>query len=192
MSLSAKLAARTAQGKAIRVGLIGAGKFGSMFLAQVPTTPGLKCALIADLDIGAREARRAAPSAGRPGASPQTLITDDARGAAAQPGVDVVIEATGDPAPASRMRSRPSRAGKHIVMVNVEADVLAGPLLAARGAAGRRGLFAGLWRPAGADRGDGRLGARQRVSRSRRREGHEIPAEPTIRDARRACGAITG
>ena len=49
--------------------------------------------------------------------------------------------------------------GKHIVMVNVEADVLAGPLLARAGARRGRRLFAGLRRPAGADLRNGRLGA---------------------------------
>ncbi len=51
MSLRAKLAARAAQGKPIRVGLIGAGKFGSMFLSQVPTIHGLEVAFIADRDV---------------------------------------------------------------------------------------------------------------------------------------------
>jgi hypothetical protein len=50
MNLMAKLAARAAEGRPVRAGLIGAGKFGSMFLAQVPTTPGLEVAAIADLD----------------------------------------------------------------------------------------------------------------------------------------------
>ena len=56
---------------------------------------------------------------------------------------------------------------------------------AARGgsAPGRRGLFAGLWRPAGADRRDGGLGARHRISRGRRRQGHKIPADLSRRDA---------
>ena len=38
-----------ALGRPVRVGLIGAGKFGSMFLAQVPRTPGRVVAAIADL-----------------------------------------------------------------------------------------------------------------------------------------------
>ena len=42
MNLHAKLQQRAAAGKPIRIGLIGAGKFGSMFLAQVPHTPGLE------------------------------------------------------------------------------------------------------------------------------------------------------
>ena len=50
MNLTAQLAARVEAGRPVRVGLIGAGKFGSMFLAQVPTIPGLEVATIADLD----------------------------------------------------------------------------------------------------------------------------------------------
>ena len=50
MNLHKKLLERDAAGMPLRVGLIGAGKFGSMFLAQVPTIPGLEVAVIADLD----------------------------------------------------------------------------------------------------------------------------------------------
>jgi predicted homoserine dehydrogenase-like protein len=41
---------RAAAGRPVQVGLIGAGKFGSMFLNQVPTTPGLEVRAIGDLD----------------------------------------------------------------------------------------------------------------------------------------------
>ena len=44
--------------------------------------------------------------------------------------IEVVIEATGNPAAGIRHARAAIAAGKHIVMVNVEADVLAGPLLA--------------------------------------------------------------
>ncbi|HQQ53866.1 MAG TPA: flagellar biosynthesis protein FlgA, partial [Ottowia sp.] len=47
MSLYAQLQQRAAAGRPIRVGLIGAGKFGSMYLAQVPRTPGVHLAAIA-------------------------------------------------------------------------------------------------------------------------------------------------
>ena len=50
MNLSHLLNARAAAGKPVRVALIGAGKFGSMFLSQVPHTPGLEVPLIVDLD----------------------------------------------------------------------------------------------------------------------------------------------
>ena len=57
MNLSHLLNARRAAGKPVRVALIGAGKFGSMFLSQVPHTPGLEVPVIVDLDRDrAREA----------------------------------------------------------------------------------------------------------------------------------------
>ena len=49
MSLFAKLGQREAQQKPLRVGLIGAGKFAAMYLAQVPKTPGVHLVAIADL-----------------------------------------------------------------------------------------------------------------------------------------------
>ena len=59
MNLQSLLAARVDANKPVRVGLIGAGKFGSMFLAQVPHTPGLEVPLIIDIDRDrAREACR--------------------------------------------------------------------------------------------------------------------------------------
>ena len=56
MNLHRLLEQRRAAGKPVRVILIGAGKFGSMFLAQVPHTPGLEVVAIADLDPSARQA----------------------------------------------------------------------------------------------------------------------------------------
>ena len=52
MSLYARLAQRAEQGKPLIVGVIGAGKFGAMYLAQVPKTPGVHVVGIADLVIG--------------------------------------------------------------------------------------------------------------------------------------------
>ena len=129
MNLYRLLQKRAAAGRPVRVGLIGAGKFGSMFLSQVPTTPGLEVAAIADLSPD--RARTACRGVGwteeRIGA---TRITDDATAMIAAPDVEVVVEATGH-APAGIAHARKAiREGKHIVMVNVEADVLAGPLLA--------------------------------------------------------------
>jgi predicted homoserine dehydrogenase-like protein len=60
------------------------------------------------------------------------FVTDDAPGLMANPDIDVVIEATGDPATGIRLALAAISHGKHIVMVNVEADALAGPLLARR------------------------------------------------------------
>ncbi len=129
MNLHRLLRQRVEASRPVRVGLIGAGKFGSMFLAQVPSTPGLEVAAIADLAPGrAREAcRRVGWSEER---IASTQFTDDAMAMLKAPDIEVVVEATGH-APAGIAHARRAIAeGKHIVMVNVEADVLAGFALA--------------------------------------------------------------
>ncbi len=128
MNLHHLLAKRHAAGKPVRVALIGAGKFGSMFLSQVPHTPGLEVPVIVDLDP--ERAREACRTVGWDDARiAMTKFTDD--GSAATGGnIEVIVEATGNPAVGIRHARAAIKAGKHIVMVNVEADVLAGPLLA--------------------------------------------------------------
>jgi predicted homoserine dehydrogenase-like protein len=142
MNLHRMLLERAEAGKPVRVGLIGAGKFGSMFLAQARLTPGLHVLGIADLDPAAARMnlartgwpaeRFAAPSLAGALASGATHVGDDAAALIAAPGIDVVVEATGDPAAGIRHALLACAAGRHIVMVNVEADALAGPLLARR------------------------------------------------------------
>ena len=133
MNLHRLLAARLEAGAPVRVGLIGAGKFGSMFLAQVPTSPGILVTAIADL--APDRARAACARVGWDDARiAATRFTDDAARMIAADDVDVVVEATGH-APAGLAHAAAAiAAGKHVVMVNVEADVLAGPLLARRAA----------------------------------------------------------
>ncbi len=128
MNLFSLLNARHAAGKPVRVALIGAGKFGSMFLSQVPHTRGLEVPVIVDLDPErAREACRTVGwDAERIAA---TTFTADVTKATSG-NVDAIVEATGNPAVGIKHARAAIAAGKHIVMVNVEADVLAGPLLA--------------------------------------------------------------
>ena len=148
MNLFRLLQERVAEGRPVTVGLIGAGKFGSMFLAQARHTPGLCVAAIADLDpdrAGAALAETGWTGEARWGYSPPHApdqgtihLTDDAFELIGTDGVEVVVDATGNP-PAGLAHARAAIAGgKHIVMANVEADVLAGPLLAAE--ARRAGL----------------------------------------------------
>src|SRR6266851_4996616 len=129
MNLHRLLQQRATAGKPVRVGLIGAGKFGSMFLNQVPTMAGVEIAVIADLDPD--RARHACRTVGWDADRiARTAFVASGSEACADPGVEVVIEATGSP-PAGIAHARAAiAAGKHIVMVNVEADALAGPLLA--------------------------------------------------------------
>jgi len=140
MNLSFKLKERAAAGKPIRIGQVGAGKFGTMFLSQLRLTTGMHLVGLADL-MPARARERLlgvqwspeqidARSLGDALKSGKTCITDNAMSLIENPDIDVVIEATGDPATGIRLCQAAINHGKHVVMVNVEADALAGPLLA--------------------------------------------------------------
>ncbi|HWK46272.1 MAG TPA: Gfo/Idh/MocA family oxidoreductase [Stellaceae bacterium] len=136
-----KTRGRDTGGLPVSVGLIGAGKFGSMFLSQVPTTQGLVVTTIADLNPDI--ARAACRHVGWPERLlAETTITTDALEMINDPRIDVVVEATGNPAAGILHARTAIAAGKHVVMVNVEADVLAGPLLARQAA--ERGLVYSL------------------------------------------------
>ena len=144
MSLHAQLLKRAADGRPIRVALIGAGKFGSMYLAQVPRTPGVHLLGIADLSPDGARANLA-----RVGWAPQrtqaasladalqqgsTHIGADWRALVSHPAVDVVVECTGHPIAAVEHCLAAFANGKHVVNVTVEADAFCGPLLARRAA----------------------------------------------------------
>lgn len=129
MNLTRLLSERNDRGQPVRVALIGAGKFGSMFLAQVPTIPGLEVTVIADLDP--ERARAACRTVGWDAARiAATRFVPAGAEAIASKGVEVVIEATGAPEAGIAHARAAFAAGRHVVMVNVEADVLAGPALA--------------------------------------------------------------
>ncbi len=142
MNLHQMLLARAEDDLPIRVALIGAGKFGSMFLSQALHTPGIHILGVADLSV--ERARMAMLATGWPKeqinhASPAkalanggTFLTDDADLLINAGGLDVVIEATGIPETGIRHALACIDRGRHIIMVNVEADVLVGPLLAER------------------------------------------------------------
>ena len=143
-SLHAQLRQRETEGRPIRVGLIGAGKFGSMYLAQIPRTPGVHLLGIADLSPASARANLA-----RVGWEPQRLsaaslddalkhghthVGDDWRALVSHPAVDVVVECTGAPTAAVQHCLAAFAEGKHVVNVTVEADAFCGPLLARRAA----------------------------------------------------------
>ena len=117
----------------VRVGLIGAGKFASMFLAQVRTTPGMRVAGVCDL-----APERARATLRRSDWSAEEIdaveIWRDADSLIAHGDPEVVVEATGDPVAGVRHALACIAERRHVVMVNVEADVLAGPVLARRAA----------------------------------------------------------
>jgi predicted homoserine dehydrogenase-like protein len=144
MNLYALLNQRAAKSKPLRVALIGAGKFGSMFLSQVRRTPGMHLVAIVDLApqraresltrVGWKTEQFGATSLDDACSTGKTWITDDAPGMIASGAIEIVIDATGNPAAGIRHALACCEHRKHIVMVNVEADALAGPLLARRAA----------------------------------------------------------
>lgn len=122
-----RLEERHDTGRPLRVALIGAGTFGTMALAQLGRLNGVAVVGVADLDQG--RARAALETAGIAG---DQMVTDDVDALLAMEGLEVVIEATGAPAAGVAHAAAAIDRGVSVVMVNVEADVLAGPVLAAR------------------------------------------------------------
>ncbi|HMA88338.1 MAG TPA: SAF domain-containing protein [Burkholderiales bacterium] len=142
MNLYAKLLQR--RDDPLRVGVIGAGKFGAMYIAQVPNTPGVHLAAIADLapENAKENLKRVGWAAERYGAvsldaalkAKTTHVSDDWRALVSHPAIDIVVESTGHPLAAVEHALEAFRQGKHVVMVTVEADAFCGPLLARRAA----------------------------------------------------------
>jgi len=142
MNLYAKLLQR--RDDPLRVGVIGAGKFGAMYIAQVPNTPGVHLAGIADLapDNAKENLKRVGWAPERYGAvsldaalkEERTHVSDDWRALVSHPAIDIVVESTGHPLAAVEHALEAFRHGKHVVMVTVEADAFCGPLLARRAA----------------------------------------------------------
>jgi predicted homoserine dehydrogenase-like protein len=144
VSLHQQLQQRAAEGRPIRVGIIGAGKFGSMYLAQVPRTPGVHVVGIADLHpeaachnlarVGWERARVQASSLDAALREGSTHVSDNWEALVRHPAIDVIVESTGAPIAAVDHILAAFAQGKHVVNVTVEADAFCGPLLARRAA----------------------------------------------------------
>ena len=142
MNLYTMLAARAAAGRPIRVGLIGAGEFGSMILSQAQHIVGMHIVGVADLDVSKAKAslarvgwpaeRYAAKSLGDALKTGQTCVLDSTAALAECEEIECIIEATGHPIAGVRHALAAIDGNKHVIMVNVEADCMCGPLLAAR------------------------------------------------------------
>src|ERR1043166_8606320 len=134
MNLHSLLLEREASGRPVTVGLIGAGKFGTMFLSQARLTRGLHVVAVADLNF--ERARSQLATAGWPQEqfaassfddaikSRATHVTADAQALIECPGIEVIVEATGLPEAGIVHALKSIAHGKYIVMVNVEADAV--------------------------------------------------------------------
>ena len=141
--LARDLKRRAEAGTPIRIGLIGSGEMGTDVVSRVALMDGIEVAAIADLDPGA--AHRAVEIArGEPGHSAVATSSDGLnalieRGIAAVSAdagpilesglIDVVVDATGIPEAGAEIGLAAMERGKHLVMMNVEADVTIGAYL---------------------------------------------------------------
>lgn len=144
MNLFAKLNRRAEEKRPIRIGMIGAGKFGSMFLAQALKLPGVHLVGVVDLDpasalsnmayVGWPAEQCAAASLDHAARTGMTHVGDDAEALIAHPAVEIVVECTGSPMAAVEHCLSAFRHGKNVINVTVEADAFCGPGLAAAAA----------------------------------------------------------
>ncbi len=144
--LEAQLQARRDAGNPIRVGLVGAGKFGVGLAVQVAAMQGIQIAAVADLDLEhalhaytacgisaeevtiAEQARQVDACVDRQ----IPCVTQDALALIRGERIELVVEATGSPESGAFLAADAIAQGKHVVMVNVEADVTVGAILRRR------------------------------------------------------------
>jgi predicted homoserine dehydrogenase-like protein len=136
------LDARHAADRPIQVGFVGAGRMGTGAICQIGLMHGIRTAIIADLDV--RRARRAFELCGH--RAEDVLVTNRASEAAdairqrrpvvtenadivATLDIDAVVEATGNTEIGAEVALRALQARRHVIMLNVETDVVVGPFL---------------------------------------------------------------
>ena len=123
------LQGRAAHAEPLRVGLVGAGTFGSMMLSSAWRLEGVS--VVGVVDLKPERAAASLSAAGWPADEARALATDDLDELLGRD-PEVLVEATGAPSAAVATAMRALDHGCHVVMVTVEADVVAGPLLAVR------------------------------------------------------------
>ncbi len=144
-SLLAQLRERAEQHGPINIGLAGAGQMGTDIVVQVALMTGMRIGGVFERRPGA--ARAAALMAGhadediieagsasaiaRAIESGKIAIIEDFEALAAADGIDVVIDATGNPNTGTSFALAAMQHGKHVVMLNVEADITIGRFLKA-------------------------------------------------------------
>lgn len=143
--LAKDLAARGESGNPVRIGLVGSGEMGTDIVARVAHMPGIEVGAISEINLPS--ARRAveiaygnadrACEAASVGAlnraieSGQVAVTSDVSMLLESGLIDVVVDATGVPSVGAEIGLAAMEHGKHLVMMNVEADVTIGAFLRA-------------------------------------------------------------
>lgn len=136
MNLFPKLQQRDSEQNPIRIGMIGAGKFGSMFLAQANRLPGIHIVGIADLNpsnarsnlayVGWSAEKYAATSLDDAVKTGTSFVGDDWQALVSHPAINMIIECTGDPVAAVHHVITAFQHGKNVINATVEADAFCG------------------------------------------------------------------
>ena len=198
MNLHSLLLEREAAGRPVTVGLIGAGKFGTMFLAQARLTRGSarrrrrrsRCrarATASSRTAGWPAEQFAAASLGDALRRAAPMSRADAQALIAHPAIEVIVEATGIPE-AGILTPQGDRARQAHRHGQRRGRRVRGPAAGAQGQGGRRGLQPRLGRPAGADLRARRLGARRGLQGGRGRQGHALRAALSPLQSRQCLG----
>ena len=140
MSLYSQLLHRQETDNPIKIGMVGAGKFASMFLSQARALAGVQIVGIVDLNPAAARSNLEyvgwpadgldATSLDEAVRTGKIYIFEDVDALAASPHIDIMVEATGDPIAAIDHIVTSFAYHKHVINVTVEADAYCGAGLA--------------------------------------------------------------
>ncbi|MET3577927.1 putative homoserine dehydrogenase-like protein [Mesorhizobium robiniae] len=140
---AAELLQRAEKQGPITIGLAGAGQMGTDIVVQVALMPGMRIGAISevrpqaaiDAALLAGHDRSDIVQAGNAAAIDRAIeagkiaVTEDLHALAAAGRIDVIIDATGNPNIGTLFALEVMKNGKHIVMLNVEADITIGRFL---------------------------------------------------------------
>ena len=141
--LAKDLAARAATGRPVRIGLIGSGEMGTDIVTRAAMMDGVDVAAISEINVpnahkavsisykedGHSQDAKSTDDLNAIIESGKTAITDNADLILESGLIDVVIDATGIPAVGAEIGLKAMERGKHLTMMNVEADVTIGAYL---------------------------------------------------------------
>ena len=142
MGMIDQLKAREEQNRPVSIGMIGGGKFGTMFMAQAQRIPGVHILGVVDLDVeqarsnfiltGWPKERLMAPTLDTALQTQATHISDNVEDLINHPAIEIIIECTGNPIVAVEHALLAFAAGKHVISGTVEADAICGAALVSR------------------------------------------------------------
>lgn len=143
LNMNQKLQKREEEGKIIKTGIVGAGQMGRGMITQMVLMQGMMPAIVSDIqvdnavnaflyagvdraDIVVVDSMAKANEAIENG---KYVAVEDAAMIAQANCVDCVIDATGVPDVGAKVATDAMKNNKHVVMLNVETDVVIGPYL---------------------------------------------------------------